>query len=108
MDVQQYVRVLRAHWLLIGASLFICTGVAAYLAWTRPPTYAAQMKLYVSSSTSKTDASSGDGYAAILLSQQRAVSYAPLVASPDVVQGVNKQVGLSLSLQEFRTKVSAD
>jgi polysaccharide biosynthesis transport protein len=107
MDLQQYARVLRAHWLLIVASVFLCTFAAGLLAWTRPPTYAAQMELYVSSSTSITDASSADTYAAILLSQQRAVSYAPLVASPKVVLGVNKQLGLSLSLQEFRTKVSA-
>jgi succinoglycan biosynthesis transport protein ExoP len=108
MDLRQYARVLRAHLLRIGVSLLICTGLAAYLAWTRPPTYAAEMQLYVSSSTPKTRASSADSYAAILLSQQRAVSYTPLVASPDVVLGVNKQLGLSLSLQQFRTKVIAD
>jgi succinoglycan biosynthesis transport protein ExoP len=108
VDLRQYARVLRAHWLLIGASLLTCTGVAAYLAWTRPPTYAAQMQLYVSSSPSKSDATSAESYAAILLSQQRAVSYTPLVASPHVVTGVDKQLGLSLSPQDFRAKVSVD
>jgi succinoglycan biosynthesis transport protein ExoP len=100
--------VLWAHWLLIGVTLLYCMGVAAYLAWTLAPTYAAQAQLYVSSSASKTDASSADSYAAILLSQQRAVSYTPLVTSPDVVRGVNRQLGLSLSLQQFRMKVNAD
>jgi polysaccharide biosynthesis transport protein len=108
VDLRQYARVLRAHWVLIGASLVICTGLAAYLAWTRAPTYASQVQLYVSSSTSNTGASPADGYAAFLLSQQRAVSYTPLVVSPEVVRGVNKQLGLSLSVPEFRAKVSAD
>jgi succinoglycan biosynthesis transport protein ExoP len=108
VDLRQYARVLRAHWLLIGASLLYCTGVAAYLAWTHAPTYAAQIQLYVSSAPSKTDAGSAESYAAILLSQQQAVSYTPLVASPDVVRGVNKQLGSSLSVDDFRTKVTAD
>jgi succinoglycan biosynthesis transport protein ExoP len=107
VDLRQYVRVLRAHWLLIGVSLVMCTGVAAYLAWTHPPTYAAQIQLYVSS-PARTDATSADSYAAILLSQQRAVSYTPLIASPDVVAGVNKQLHSSLSPDDFRAKVTAD
>lgn len=97
---------LRAHWLLIGVSILVCTALAAALAWTRSPTYAAETQLYVSTSL-PSDASSTERYAGILLSQQRAVSYAELVASPPVVQSVNDQLGLSLSLEEFRAKVSA-
>ena len=108
MDLWQYARVLRAHWLIIVLSVLTCTGVAACVALTSPPTYAAETQLYVSSSTSDTDPSSADSYAAILLSQQRAVSYTPLVTSPNVVLGVNKRLGLSLSLEQFRTKVSAE
>jgi succinoglycan biosynthesis transport protein ExoP len=108
MDLRQYLRVLQAHWLLIAVSVFVCTDVAAVLAWTRPPTYAARMQLYVSSTIPNGGGSSTEGYAAFLLSQQRAVSYTQLIASPPVVRAVNKQLGLSLSLQDFRSKIGAD
>jgi succinoglycan biosynthesis transport protein ExoP len=107
MDLRQYARILRADWRLIGISLVVCTVVAGGLAWTRPPTYAAETQLYVSTSIPSSSASSTERYAAILLSQQRAVSYTQLIASPPVVQGVNTQLGLSLSLEQFRAKVSA-
>jgi succinoglycan biosynthesis transport protein ExoP len=107
MDLRQYVRVLQAHWLLIAVSVSICTAAAGYLAWTRPPTYAAEMQLYVSSSIPKTGASSTENYAAVLLSQQRAVSYAQLLASPPVVRAVKQELGLSLSREEFRPIISA-
>ena len=107
MDLRQYARILRAHWLLIGASVWVCTVLAGVLAWTRPPTYAAETQLYVSTSLPSGDASATERYAAILLSQQRAVSYTQLIASPSVVQGVNEQLGLPLSVEDFRAKVSA-
>jgi polysaccharide biosynthesis transport protein len=106
MDLRQYARMLRAHWLLIAVSVLVCTALAAALAWTRSPTYAAETQLYVSTSLPG-DASPTERYADILLSQQRAVSYAELIASPPVVQAVNDQLGLSLSPDEFRAKVSA-
>jgi capsular exopolysaccharide synthesis family protein len=108
VDLRQYLRVIRAHLLPIGASVAICTGIAAYLAWTHPPTYAAQIQLYVSSVPPGNHASSADSYAAILLSQQRAVSYTPLIASPDVVAAVNKQLRASFSPGDFQAMVTAD
>ena len=98
---------LRAHWLLISISVLVCTGLAGALAWTRPPTYAAETQLYVSTSFPSSGVSSTERYAAILLSQQRAVSYTQLIASPPVLQAINNRLGLSLSLEEFRAKVSA-
>jgi succinoglycan biosynthesis transport protein ExoP len=107
MDLRQYARVLRAHWLLIVVSIVVCTALAAAVAWTRPPTYAAETQLYVSTSIPSGDASPTERYAALLLSQQRAVSYTQLIASPAVVEGINEELGLSLSPEEFRAKVSA-
>jgi polysaccharide biosynthesis transport protein len=107
MDLRQYARVLRAHWLLIGSSVFVCAGLAAIFAWTRPPVYAAEVQLYVSSSIPSSRASSTERYAAILLSQQRVVSYLQLVATPPVVRSVNDELGLSLSVDDFQGKVSA-
>jgi polysaccharide biosynthesis transport protein len=103
----QYARMLRAHWLLISVSVLVCTSLAGALAWTRPPTYAAETQLYVSTSFARSGASSTERYAAVLLSQQRAVSYTQLVASLPVLRAINSQLGLSLSLGEFRSKVTA-
>ncbi len=105
MDLWQYARILRAHWLLITVSVAVGTAAAAYLAWTRPPTYAARIQLFVSTSVPKAGADSSERYAAILLSQQRVVSYTQLVESQPVVQGIVRQ--LALSPDEFKARISA-
>lgn len=106
MDLRQYARVLRAHLPLIAVTLLGGIGIAAALAWTRPPEYTSSIQLFVSSGTRGDGATSTERYAAILLSQVRAASYARLVASPPVVQAVNGELGTSLSLGELQSKVT--
>jgi succinoglycan biosynthesis transport protein ExoP len=105
MDLQQYVRVLRAHWLLIGASVFVCTVAAALLAWTRTPIYAAGTQLFVSAPGVPADL--GQTYQGGLFSQQRVLSYAQIVSSPAVAQAVIRQLGLSESVEELQGKIRA-
>lgn len=105
MDLKQYVRVLRAHWLLVVLSVLICTGAAAALAWTRTPTYAARTQLFVSTGGLPADLS--QTYQGGLFSQQRIQSYANIVSSPAVAQAVINELGLSESVQHLQGEIRA-
>jgi polysaccharide biosynthesis transport protein len=110
MDLEQYVRVLRAHWLLVLLSVAVCSAGAAAVAWTRTPVYAAQMQLFVSTAGAPADLS--QTYQGGLFSQQRVRSYAEVLSSPEVTRAVINQLGLHDSVQhvqgEIRTSVPAD
>jgi succinoglycan biosynthesis transport protein ExoP len=105
MDLNQYARLLRTHWVLIVLSLLACMGAAAWLAWTRTPMYAAQAQLFVSTSGGPTDLS--QTYQGGLFVQQRVQSYARLVSSPPVAEAVIKQLGLAESVPQLQEKTHA-
>jgi capsular exopolysaccharide synthesis family protein len=106
MDFHQYLRVLRRHLLLICFSIVVCTASAAVLAWTRPPAYAAQTQLFVSTSGATnvpTDLS--QTYQGALFSQQQVLSYAQLVSGPTVVEAVAQQLRLSESVAHLESEI---
>jgi succinoglycan biosynthesis transport protein ExoP len=105
LDLKQYVRVLRAHWLLLVLSVLVCTGAAAALAWTRTPSYAAQTQMFVSAGGGRTDLN--QTYLGGLFSQQRIRSYADIVQSPAVAQAVIRELRLSKSVQGVQDAISA-
>jgi polysaccharide biosynthesis transport protein len=105
MDLHQYARVLRRHWVLIALGVLVCTGPAAWLAWTRTPIYAARAQLFVSSSGGPTDLS--QAYQGGLFVQQRVQSYAQIVSSPPVAEAVIKQLGLTESVPQLQAKIHA-
>jgi polysaccharide biosynthesis transport protein len=105
MDLEQYVRVLRAHWLLILASVVVCVGAAAAFAWTRTPIYAAKTQLFVSTGGAPDDLS--QTYQGGLFSQQRVLSYADIVSSPAVAQAVVEQLDLPETVQQLQSEIDA-
>ena len=102
MDLNQYVALLRAHWLLVLAALIACTFGAGLLAWSITPTYAAQTQLFVSTSADPSQAYQGG-----LFAQQRVQSYAPIVSSPAVTQAVIAELGLHESVQQLQAQIQA-
>jgi succinoglycan biosynthesis transport protein ExoP len=105
MDLNQYARVLRAHWRLIVVSILACTLAAGWLAWRRTPIYAAHAQLFVSTSGGPADPS--QSYQGGLFAQQRVASYARIVSSPAVAQGVIRQLGLRDSVPQLQAKIQA-
>ena len=47
MELRQYLRVLRAHWIFVVGSIIACTAAAAALAFIKTPTYTASTQLFV-------------------------------------------------------------
>jgi polysaccharide biosynthesis transport protein len=104
MELNQYVRVLRAHWLLILVAVVICTGAAAALAWTRTAVYAAETQLFVSSRPSSDQS---ENYAGALLTQLRMRSYAELVSGERVTAAVIRRLGLPYTVGELQPRIQA-
>jgi capsular polysaccharide biosynthesis protein/Mrp family chromosome partitioning ATPase len=104
MDLVEYVRVLRAHKLLVVACVVICVAAAAALAWTRAPMYAANTQFFISTSASNP----GDVYQSSLFSQQRIQSYAKLVSSPPVLRQVIEERKLPYGVDQLASEISAN
>jgi receptor protein-tyrosine kinase len=104
MELKEYVRVLRAHWLLIVVGVALCTGAAAALAWSRTPIYAAQSQLFVSTRPSS-DLS--ETYAGGLFSQQRVRSYVELISAPRVTAAVINRLRLPYNVEELQPRIRA-
>jgi polysaccharide biosynthesis transport protein len=105
MDLKQYVRTVRAHWLIFVVSVLVCTGAAAAYAWTQPAVYQANAQLFVATTGGSTDPS--QAYQGGLFAQQRVLSYADLVSSPPIAQAVISQLGLRESQQQLQSQITA-
>jgi tyrosine-protein kinase len=89
MDLRQYVRVLLAHWVLLVVCILAGVGAAAALAWSKAPTYEADMQLFV---TANGRGTLSEDYTGLLVSQQRAVTYSQLITSAPVLQRVSARI----------------
>ncbi len=105
MELRDYVRVLRRGWLLVVIFAAVGAGAAAAQSTRQTRMYAASVTMIVSSPDS--DASATAAYQANLLSQQRVKSYADLVASDRIAQGVITQLGLNEPAARLRGQIKA-
>lgn len=99
MNLERYVRLLRAQWLVVV--LYVVAGMVAMgvVAWMKTPTYAAQTTLFVSTRGEAGDPD--EAYQGGLFAQQRARSYAEMVTNPQVMQAVLTRLRLRLSVEEL-------
>jgi polysaccharide biosynthesis transport protein len=104
MDLRQYARVLRAQAFLIALYVVAATSVAALLAWSRAPTYAASTQFFLSNDL---PADLSETYAGSLFSQQRVVSYAQLVDSAPVAEDVIQRLDLPYGIDKLQGQVDA-
>jgi capsular exopolysaccharide synthesis family protein len=107
MQIRQYTRVLGAHWVLIVATVLLCTAAAAIYAWTREPVYAAETQLFVSAKTEASVQTPSGIYEGGLASQSRAQSYARIVSSPPVAEAIIDTLGLSVSPESLEGAITA-
>jgi succinoglycan biosynthesis transport protein ExoP len=95
MNIPEYLRLVRAHWLLILAFVAVCVGGAGLYAWLSGPVYAAETQLFVSTRTGG------------LFTGARVESYARIASSLDVAEAVSTKLGLSESPREVEEKITA-
>lgn len=104
LDLSDYVRILRRHWMLIvacGLLGILGSGGASLLI---QPTYTAQTRLFVAiqSSGSASDLQQGNTF-----SQARMQSYVETVGTPAVLQPAISNLGLDMSPADLASKVKA-
>ncbi|MFI5776506.1 Wzz/FepE/Etk N-terminal domain-containing protein [Nocardia sp. NPDC051570] len=104
MGLRDLWRLARRRWPIIAIITVLCLAAAFGYAKTQPVTYTASSTCYVSMATGT---SVNDSYQGGLAAQQRVRSYVDLVTSRTVAQRVKDQLGLSISADELRGKVSA-
>jgi capsular exopolysaccharide synthesis family protein len=104
LDLRDYLRLIRRHWILIVASTLAGTLVSGAVSMIAKPTYTAETQLFVAiqSSGSVQDLQLGNNF-----SQARVQSYVKTVESPAVLQPAIDSLGLSVTADELARNVEA-
>src|SRR5919109_1982463 len=106
MNLRPYLRVVKAHWVLILAAVVLCTGAAAAYAWTREDVYAAHTQMLVSTKTT-TGLSPSQVYQGGLAAESRAEAYARVISSPQLAESAIEDLDLSKSKEEVQSAITA-
>jgi capsular polysaccharide biosynthesis protein len=104
LNIQDFLRTIRARWLLILVSTAVGVAVAVTLILLTTPQYAASTRLFVSTP------SAGDTngiYQGTLSSQQRVISYTKLLAGETLAQRTVDKLHLDMTASELQDKVTA-
>jgi polysaccharide biosynthesis transport protein len=104
MELHDYIRVLRKGWLIILACVVVGVGVAALFSAVKAPSYTADSKVFVNTQTggNASDLVQGQAY-----SQDRITTYAGLVQTPAVLQGVIVGLHLDTTPAALARQISA-
>jgi capsular exopolysaccharide synthesis family protein len=105
MTLHEILGVLRARWLLVVLGVLAGVVVAAALAWSTTPVYAAKAQLFVSTGSG---GDPGATYEGGLFSQQRVLSYARIVSSPELLESVIGALGLDTTTAELAENLRAE
>ncbi len=104
MNVTEYLRIIRKHWVPVTALALVGIVFASIFAFTRTPTYTTTSQVFVSfhGAESTSELATGTTYV-----QRRVVSYANLVRSAQVLEPVVEELGLDTNAGELGTRVQA-
>jgi capsular exopolysaccharide synthesis family protein len=104
VNLQDLVRLVRNRWLTILVTALIIVLAALAYSVAQTPLYQASTRLFVAT----TSGSSGsDLYQGNLYSQGRVLSYTQLVMGENLAQRTIDRLGLDISAQELKAKVTA-
>ncbi|WP_349269596.1 chromosome partitioning protein [Mycolicibacterium parafortuitum] len=106
MNLQSFLKLLRARWLVISVTALAALLVAVVLSLITTPLYQASTRLFVSTTAGSTLA---DAYQGNRFSQERVASYAELLKGETLAQRTVDKLGLDISASDLQShlKVSA-
>lgn len=104
MNVTEYLRIIRKHWVPVAALALAGIVFASIFAFTRTPTYTTTSQVFVSfhGAESTSELATGTTYV-----QRRVVSYSNLVRSAQVLEPVVEELGLDTNAGELGSRVQA-
>lgn len=104
MDLRDYLRLLRRHWILVVASALAGLLAGGAISMLTKPTYTADTQLFVAIQNSGSVQELQQGN---IFSQARVQSYVKTVESPVVLQPVIDTLGLTVSAEQLAKQVEA-
>jgi capsular exopolysaccharide synthesis family protein len=104
LSIQDFLRLVRARWLIIVATTAVAVGGAVAVTLLTTPLYEASTRLFVSTNSS---GSATEIYQANLTSQQRVASYTELLMGETLAQRTIAKLGLDMSPKELTKSVTA-
>lgn len=104
MDLREYLRLLRRHWILVAAATLAGVLLGGALSVLTRPTYTAETQLFVAIQSSGTVQELQQGNT---FSQARVQSYVKTVGSPLVLQPVIDGLGLQTTPADLAERVKA-
>lgn len=104
MELSDYIRIIRKYWVLLVAATLVGVGAGALASLLQTPTYSASTQVFVSVQAGETTLDLAQGNAYTL---SRVTTYANLVDSQRVLDGVIESLSLDESYTELDDRVSA-
>ncbi|QPG72103.1 polysaccharide biosynthesis tyrosine autokinase [Mycolicibacterium mucogenicum] len=104
MKLQDFLKLMRARWITVCASIVVAVVGAIAVTWATTPLYQASTQLFVSASASGTATDINQGN---LFSQQRVISYAQLLMGKTLAQRTVDKLKLGIPAAELQSKVKA-
>jgi capsular exopolysaccharide synthesis family protein len=104
LELKDYLRILRRHWLMVTACTVLGFLGAAAASFLVQPVYTSETKLFVALQNSESVSELQQGS---VFSQARVLSYVDTVESPVVLQPVIDSLGLDVSPKELAEQVTA-
>lgn len=104
MNLQDFVKLLRARWLTVCVMAVVAVLGAVAVTLLTTPLYQASTRLFVSTSASS---SLSDAYQGNRFSQERVISYAELLMGGTVAQRTVDKLGLDMDAEELQANVKA-
>lgn len=104
MEISDYVRILRARWIVIVVTTVVAASASLVFSLLSTPVYESCTRLYVSTGSSSSSVT--EVYQGNLASQQRVASYTQLLGGESVAQRTIDALGLSLTPSALAAKVT--
>lgn len=105
MEIQDYLKILKARWVIIAVTVMVAVLGALGVSLLTKPIYQATAKMFVSATGGSTV---GEAYQNNLFSQQRVASYSELVTGEALAERVLGVLPLDLTPAELAEKVEAN
>jgi capsular exopolysaccharide synthesis family protein len=105
VDLQHVLSALRRAWYIPALTILLAGGAALAVSLLVPPTYTAQTKLFVSTSSSAT---TSDVVQSSAFSEQRAASYAEMIMGPDLAARLITALDLETTPEVLVRRIAAE
>lgn len=105
MTLRDYWRILKQRWRFVAVVMTIAIGLSLVLAFATPPTYQSRVQVFVTSNSTSSD--QYQQFSAAAFAQAQVSTYAAIVTAPQVLDAVTRQLSLTTTEADLKSKISA-